>query len=1015
MVYSSSKVVPASIRQSIENPLNLSTNSKNTYALRYSVVTAVNQKSFSGLKQNVEEVSNADSDGSLAENVKNEKTVSCFRSVKFFIISMITILVVLSALIISATWLSSFGPAITSLSSTIRKNEFESVRSYIEKTVQEIVLVVNTAKSQIHEDDLDHPDKLELSMFKFYKSEFETHDALPSAILIGNQTGSISIINWGTIPAFVDIGTSYQKVYYCLAGLTVDYCKRSVTPNMIMPSFELSGLYATAKSNPDNSLFTPSYNVGADLTFVTMMTSWLKSNSTTEISKYLAFSMELKRISKFLEDLVSSIARSTAFIIETKTDYLIAVNNRTISLAYLAENKVDVIRRTGLTVLSEEHNKLAKEMYRNYPNLKELKCDTLYQISTLNEYITVYRFCSKYNLDWVIAMSTPQWNYISPIIIALLAALGGSIVIIGVSVLVGVAFSFRIVKPFKTLMTMFERVANMDIDAALQDQESKSYFSELNYVQTQFAAMLKKLKMYRAFIPSYLLAELDGQSDETGKQQQAASSALHQSINRSRILTSGNFKSGLFSSIDMIKSQKSNSSKKGQNSMFSLYLEGKQVTFLGILLDGLDQWYKTEDCKSVVNLLSLVYEQINVQSRSSGFNIGAFENDIIILSFNTTKDSQNHVEKALSTVKVLQEKLLAVRKNLVSNSFSSHSSKKSEKVSHQLAENLQFRFAITTQRVYCGNLGTSESKNFSIISSAKVNLEKLLETAHRLDLQVVIPERIFETASKTYQTRFVDMKMLAADQFYQNSIFVKTDSLIDIHSIEDSVITNDIAGQEAIYELGSSNKVSEDEWMYELQQKNQLLKWKKYQDACLEYFSEHYENALKLFEEFMAESSNKETAESLKDSANAPQLEPPLDRPALMLVANSGMVPHNAITGFQNDGAGVVYVAVAHSQWGNIPGKANASGTAWFPYGGQEQVTNNFSYVVNGTTYKHSGDSPAQSVATGYQNDGAGTLWSAIAHTSHGDIPGKAKGNTCWYPYGGKEETTQNFSYVFHF
>ena len=71
--------------------------------------------------------------------------------------------------------------------------------------------------------------------------------------------------------------------------------------------------------------------------------------------------------------------------------------------------------------------------------------------------------------------------------------------------------------------------------------------------------------------------------------------------------------------------------------------------------------------------------------------------------------------------------------------------------------------------------------------------------------------------------------------------------------------------------------------MYELQQKNQLLKWKKYQDACLEYFSEHYENALKLFEEFMAESSNKETAESLKDSANAPQLEPPLDRPALVL------------------------------------------------------------------------------------------------------------------------------------
>ena len=71
--------------------------------------------------------------------------------------------------------------------------------------------------------------------------------------------------------------------------------------------------------------------------------------------------------------------------------------------------------------------------------------------------------------------------------------------------------------------------------------------------------------------------------------------------------------------------------------------------------------------------------------------------------------------------------------------------------------------------------------------------------------------------------------------------------------------------------------------MYELQKKNQLLRWKKYQEACIEYFSENYENALKLFEEFMAETSNQESAESLNDSDKRPQLEPPLDKPALVL------------------------------------------------------------------------------------------------------------------------------------
>ena len=48
----------------------------------------------------------------------------------------------------------------------------------------------------------------------------------------------------------------------------------------------------------------------------------------------------------------------------------------------------------------------------------------------------------------------------------------------------------------------------------------------------------------------------------------------------------------------------------------------------------------------------------------------------------------------------------------------------------------------------------------------------------------------------------------------------------------------------------------------------------------------------------------------------------------------------------------------------------------------------------------------------GFQNDGAGRLWCAIAHTEHGRIPGKAKGNDCWYPYGGKEHHTHDFTFV---
>jgi len=132
------------------------------------------------------------------------------------------------------------------------------------------------------------------------------------------------------------------------------------------------------------------------------------------------------------------------------------------------------------------------------------------------------------------------------------------------------------------------------------------------------------------------------------------------------------------------------------------------------------------------------------------------------------------------------------------------------------------------------------------------------------------------------------------------------------------------------------------------------------------------------------------------------------------LVRNSGSPPPGAIaSGFQNDGAGTVWSAVAHTNQGEIPGKAIGN-NCWYPYGGKEESTNNFSWVVgyNWRLERNGGFAPQGSIASGFQNDGAGTVWSAVAHTNHGDIPGKAIGNNCWYSYGGREESTNNFSWL---
>jgi hypothetical protein len=124
--------------------------------------------------------------------------------------------------------------------------------------------------------------------------------------------------------------------------------------------------------------------------------------------------------------------------------------------------------------------------------------------------------------------------------------------------------------------------------------------------------------------------------------------------------------------------------------------------------------------------------------------------------------------------------------------------------------------------------------------------------------------------------------------------------------------------------------------------------------------------------------------------------------------------PPNAVLAQQTDG--VYGCVVAHTpNWGDIPGKAK-DGTCWYSYGGKEYTTANYSWVIlpgGSSLQKAQGhDIPPKAVSSGHQKDGAATLYSAIAITSYGQIAGKAKAGTCWYPYGSLEYTTSNFMWV---
>lgn len=68
---------------------------------------------------------------------------------------------------------------------------------------------------------------------------------------------------------------------------------------------------------------------------------------------------------------------------------------------------------------------------------------------------------------------------------------------------------------------------------------------------------------------------------------------------------------------------------------------------------------------------------------------------------------------------------------------------------------IDFRFALISQKGYCGNIGTSEVKNFTILSSAKSNLLRMIQVANQMNINMICSRSIQETIQKIpYQIHF---------------------------------------------------------------------------------------------------------------------------------------------------------------------------------------------------------------------------------------------------------------------
>ncbi|EFC48686.1 predicted protein [Naegleria gruberi] len=745
-------------------------------------------------EDNTQSIEDTSSDNFQQEDARK---VAFFGSIKMWLILIISVIVLLTVFILSAIWLSSFIPSVVEYSKELRDFEFDNIVAFVKQTIREVKMTSETGKHLMMKTlDFSNRDQIEVLIYQFLKQQWTYLKGLVVTNHIGDNEG------------------------------------RSSTPDIQLGFFDLTILINAGNAHPGKPTITNSFIDASQpqYTFITMVNSIelpqpdLKGN---KFKYYLGTDLSAETISQYLAHVTLKLSGSKSFIIEMATQYIIANDNSNARVA-VVNSDGSVTRQTYLKIDNDERvSSIAKVLASELgTELDTIGCGNKSLITSATDYISVYRLCTDTDVDWLFVLAVPQWNYISSIVIAVVCATLGACIIISAGVITSVIISVKLVKPFYNLIDLFESVSHMDLDNLVIND---SKFTEVKHLQNHFKTMTDRIKLYRAFIPSHLLSQLDQGGDQVDAKKKAhendsiSMASSHKSSQRSSRLDS--------KQSSLSRSHASSSHRRYSNDLdiFSLHLDRKKLSIVAIHIEGLNRLFSEISAGDCVDLLKDFFDHLGLVCRTSNGYLGNFENDLISISFNASSNQSKHSEKAAAACVQLMEKLNTTKSKKWPNQF---------KKKPHLIEIVTFRFAICVQESLCGNLGSNDFKNFTVISSAKFNLESMLDVASKLNLNIVLSDRVFANLEEHYQMRYVYTKELIPDSHYSSPFIQHKEN--ERAQIEPT----------HIYELGESLNVGMDEWMYELQEKEKKAKWTKYNQACKLFFSNQFEEARELFREF---------------------------------------------------------------------------------------------------------------------------------------------------------------------
>jgi len=702
---------------------------------------------------------------------QKQPSIPFHRSVRFSFLVVFSLSLLLIVLSSFAIWIPALCTSLFMMGESSRTKQFDNIMLFIDRQLQDTLLLSENLKNILrHDFNYSSPSVVEGVLFRVYKSEKMLRNGLISGFYIGYMDGTaFGMANLSSSHYFIEIGSS-ANLYECKKPLSTSYCWRNSTPDIVMEAPNLSSYIERGKTFVDQPSFSLSFMEKGNSDSVNLFLVNSVGIGTNQISFYVGCDVSMQYFSLMLARLLSSIESSISFVLESPTGLIVSSSSNDTMYSFKDSDTGVVVRHTGFTVNSRIGKITSAIQNKVGGNLRLLRCNERITFSTADEFVIAQRTCKEENVDWIVVMAVKQWTFVDSMVLSIIVAFFCSIGVVAGGILGGVWISNRIFEPLTDLLEIIKSASSLQVE--FPKNFETSYFTEMSEIQTAFVNIVKKIKSYRAFIPAHLLQELEpmGENSTPTKFLKAEKRPSFARRLSSRVTTALGKR---FHAKDR----------------FAIGLEDRKVTQMCLYIQGFKSLLEEAEYSDIVSLLGEVYETLLKTSKVSNGQLGQFENNLLTMSWNTTKDQPDHETKGVSTCVSFLQKMNSIKDTRwKSYEVFRHSQK--------LYEGIHFRIGITSQHCKCGNVGTEDFKSYTIMGSIQQNNIALIDIAKRLNIGLVTTEQVYYACMDDYAMRYLETKEL----------------VVDVRSRK-PVSPAERLKPFKIFEIGDSLAVGMDEWM----------------------------------------------------------------------------------------------------------------------------------------------------------------------------------------------------------